>query len=78
MVNSFNDDTIHNINYLVHQHVTKIKMEIREKILYWLLSLFTLFLIIVLSQKIFRESLGFEEIVIGLLIADLGYSFYIN
>ena len=53
-------------------------MEIREKILYWLLSLFTLFLIIVLSQKIFRESLGFEEIVIGLLIADLGYSFYIN
>jgi len=78
LANIFNDNTLSNINYLAYHHVTKIKMEIWKKILYWLLSLFILFLIIVLLQKIFGGSLGFEEIVIGLLIANLGYSFYIN
>lgn len=48
------------------------------KIFYWLLGIFVIFLIIVLLEKILGGSLGFEEIVIGLLIANLGYSFYIN
>lgn len=53
-------------------------MELREKILYWLLVIFVAFLIFALMQKILGGSLGFEELVIGLLIANLGYSFYIN
>jgi len=35
-------------------------------------------LIIELIRKILGGSLEFEEIIIGLLIANLGYSFYIN
>lgn len=49
-----------------------------KKIFYWLLGLFIIFLIIALLQKILGGSLGFEEIVVGLLIANLGYSFYIS
>ncbi len=49
-----------------------------KKIFYWLLVLFIIYLIIELIRKILRGSLGFEELVIGLLIANLGYSFYIN
>lgn len=49
-----------------------------EQILYWLLILFMIYLIIELLRKIFGGSLGFEELVVGLLIANLGYSFYIN
>jgi len=49
-----------------------------EKILYWLLILFVIYLIIEIIRKILGGSLGFEELVIGLLIANLGYSFYIN
>lgn len=48
------------------------------KVLYWLLVLFMIYLIIELLRKILGGSLGFEELVIGLLIANLGYSFYIN
>ena len=48
------------------------------KLFYWLLGIFILFLIFIILQKIFGGSLGFEEIVVGLLIANLGYSFYIN
>lgn len=48
------------------------------KIFYWILGIFIIILIIILLQKILGGSLGFEEIVIGLLIANLGYSFYIN
>ena len=36
------------------------------------------YLIFELLRKLFGGSLGFEELVIGLLIANLGYSFYIN
>ena len=49
-----------------------------EKVLYWLLILFIIYLIIELIRKLLGGSLGFEELVIGLLIANLGYSFYIN
>ena len=49
-----------------------------EQILYWLLVIFMIYLIIELLRKIFGGSLGFEELVVGLLIANLGYSFHIN
>lgn len=49
-----------------------------EQILYWLLVLFMVYIIIELLRKILGGSLGFEELVVGLLIANLGYSFYIN
>ena len=53
-------------------------MKFWEKIFYWLLVLFIIYLIIELVRNILGGSLGFEELVIGLLIANLGYSFYIN
>jgi len=49
-----------------------------QKVLYWALIIFMVYLIMELLRKIFGGSLGFEELVIGLLIANLGYSFYIN
>ncbi|MBI2146875.1 hypothetical protein HYU19_00175 [Candidatus Woesearchaeota archaeon] len=49
-----------------------------KKILYWVLILFAVYLAIELLRKLLGGSLGFEELVIGLLIANLGYSFYIN
>lgn len=49
-----------------------------EQIFYWLLVLFIIYLIIELLRNILGGSLGFEELVVGLLIANLGYSFYIN
>ena len=55
-----------------------IKTKKWEIILSWLLTIFIMYLIIELLRKIFGGSLGFEELVIGLLIANLGYSFYIN
>lgn len=49
-----------------------------EKLLSWLLFFFVVYITIELIRKILGGSLGFEEIVIGLLIANLGYSFHIN
>ncbi len=49
-----------------------------EKIFYWLLALFILYLIIELIRRILGGSLGFEELVIGILIANLGFSFHIS
>ena len=59
--------------------MVKIKQkEILKKILYWLFILFLVYLIFELSRKILGWSLGFEELTIGLLIANLGYSFYLR
>lgn len=49
-----------------------------KKIGYWILILFAVYLVIELLRKLLGGSLGFEELVIGLLLANLGYSFYIN
>jgi len=43
-----------------------------------LMVLFLAYLMIEIIRKMLGGSLGFEEIVIGLLIANLGYSFHIN
>ncbi|MBS3063896.1 MAG: hypothetical protein J4445_00405 [DPANN group archaeon] len=49
-----------------------------RKLLYIILGLFAIYLAIEILRKLLGGSLGFEEITIGLLIANLGYSFYIN
>ena len=43
------------------------------KLLYWLLGLFVVYIIIELLRKMFGGSLCFEELVSGLMIANLGY-----
>ncbi len=47
-------------------------------IFYWLLGLFIIYLIIELLRKMFGGSLGFEELVVGLLIANIGYVISLN
>ncbi len=53
-------------------------MKLLLKLFYWLLTVFTVYLIFEVLRKLLGGSLGFEELVIGLLIANLGYSFYLN
>jgi len=48
------------------------------KVLYLSLLLFLVYLIFQLLFKLFGGSLGFEELVIGLLVANIGYSFYLT
>lgn len=54
------------------------KMKIWKLIFYWLLVFFIIYLIIEIIRKMLGGSLGFEEIIIGLLVANLAYSFHIN
>ena len=49
-----------------------------KKLLYIILGFFAIYLATEIIRKLLGGSLGFEEITIGLLIANLGYSFYIN
>jgi len=61
--------------------VVKIKKKIKKVIkiiTYWAFLAFIIYLIFELTRKILGGSLGFEELIIGLLIANLGYSFYIK
>jgi hypothetical protein len=44
----------------------------------WIFLAFLAYLIFELARKILGGSLGFEEIVIGLLIANLGFSFHLS
>lgn len=52
--------------------------ELIRKIAYTILLLFLIYVIIELIRKLAGGSLGFEELVIALLIANLGYSFYLK
>jgi len=49
-----------------------------KPILYWLFVAFLVYLSIELLRKILGGSLGFEELVIALLIANIGYSFHLK
>ena len=49
-----------------------------NKILYWFLVILMIYIIIEILRKIFGGSLSAEEIIIALLVANLGYSFYIG
>ncbi len=53
-------------------------MKLWEKAVYWMVLLFAVYLIFEIIRKLLGGSLGFEEIIIGLLIANIGYSFHIN
>lgn len=53
-------------------------MKLWEKAVYWAILLFAVYLIFEIIRKLLGGSLGFEEIIIGLLIANIGYSFHIN
>lgn len=55
--------------------MVKIKIT-REKILYWLLFAFLVYVAYELIRKVLGYSLGFEELMIALLVANIGYSFY--
>jgi len=48
------------------------------KVVYVLFVLFLAYLIFELIRKILGGSLGFEELVIALLVANLGYIFHIK
>ena len=61
--------------------MVKVKKKIKEliqKIIYVVFILFLIYLIFELIRKLLGGSLGFEELIIGLLIANLGYSFYLR
>ena len=45
---------------------------------YWLLVIFVAYIIFELIRKLLGGSLGFEELVIGLLIANLGFVFQLR
>ncbi|MBI2672381.1 hypothetical protein HYX16_05590 [Candidatus Woesearchaeota archaeon] len=49
-----------------------------RNIFYWVLVIFTVYIIIEIIRKIFGGSLGFEELVIALLIANLGHTFFLH
>lgn len=57
--------------------MVKIKITL-EKILYWLFFAFLIYLAYELLRKVLGHSLGFEELVIALLVANIGYSFYLK
>ena len=49
-----------------------------NRIFYWLFAIFLIYLIIELIRKILGGSLGFEELVTALLVANIGYTFYMH
>ena len=49
-----------------------------KRLVYWIFLLFLFYLIFELARKLLGGSLGFEELIIGLLVANLGYSYHIN
>lgn len=54
------------------------KMKTWLRIFYWILIIFTLYLAFEILRKLLGGSLGFEELMVGLMAANLGYSFYLN
>ena len=58
--------------------VKKETEELLQKILYGIFLLFLAYLIYEILRTLLGGSLGFEELVIGLLIANLGYSLYLR
>ena len=52
--------------------------KIASTLVYYVFLVFLLYVIFELIRKLVGGSLGFEEIVIALLIANIGYSFYLK
>ena len=53
-------------------------MRTYEKVMDWILVLYVLYMIYLLTQRINTGSIGFEEIVLVALILNLAYSLHIN
>ncbi|MFH1072296.1 MAG: hypothetical protein V1743_02605 [Nanoarchaeota archaeon] len=51
---------------------------ILAKTAYWLFLLFMVYLIYEIVRYLLGGSLGFEELMVGLLITNIGYSFYLR
>ncbi len=49
-----------------------------KKCLYWLLLIFVLYLTFEILRKIFGGSLGFEELIIGLIITNISLTFHLK
>lgn len=64
-----------NLVYLKDLRMVHMKF---ERIFYWLLIIFALYLAVEIIRKILGGSLGFEELMIGLLVANLGFSFRLH
>ena len=45
---------------------------------YWLFFLFLIYVIYELARKILGGSLGYEALAIGLLLTNIGFSFYLR
>jgi ABC-type methionine transport system permease subunit len=61
--------------------VVKINAKIKNilrRVIYWLFFIFIAYIIFEVTRKVLGGSLGFEALVVGLLIANLGYSFYMK
>jgi len=61
--------------------VVKINEKTRNiltKAAYWLFLLFMVYLIYEIIRHLLGGSLGFEELMVGLLITNIGYSFYLR
>ena len=58
---------------MVYYAGIEVKMNL-NKLFYWLLGLFVLYLIIELIRKILGGNLSYETLIIGLLIANIGYT----
>lgn len=49
-----------------------------HKLFYWLLTAFAVYLIFEIARKLLGGSLGFEELVIALLVLNIGHSFVLH
>ncbi len=49
--------------------------ELAKKVIYWLFIAFLIYIIFELIRKILGGSLGFEELVIALLVGNIGVSY---
>jgi ABC-type methionine transport system permease subunit len=61
--------------------VVKINAKIKNilrRVIYWFFFIFIAYIIFEVTRKVLGGSLGFEALVVGLLIANLGYSFYMK
>jgi len=58
--------------------IIKKRLDLLKQIAIWLFLMLMIYIIFELLRKLTGGSLSFETLVIGLLIANLGYSFYIK
>lgn len=60
---------------LVHKNYCDGKTVNYQKILYWALVLFSIYLAIEILRKVFGGSWGFEETMVALQVATIGFCF---